>query len=365
MVTVNLTDRCNQRCIYCEIGSGNWQPAKDVLTKDDLFWIIDEMHKEGIPKISLCGGEPFLFVNIIDVLAYAGEKDIRTSITTNGMTVHDLHERDLIILQKYRAEVNISLDSFNHEINSFTRGTENALPNALKSIQKLLRVDIPVTVLVTISKYNCHELIHTLTRAYDIGVRQMLFQPVIYFSNYPGIAAVEQKAQLNVGLDQLAGLMDQLRSILKFESNHRIHTNVYRILPWISHYLMKAAGRNGTWFFDEVLDRFYCREVYAIIDITFDGGIQPCGLRPASVSIRNDRKAGLMALWHKATEDIRACLENGNYFPECNGCCHHFSRNMLASMLKFPWRNRNAWIHMTPLLLSRAWFRLRRLRMII
>ena len=181
----------------------------------------------------------------------------------------------------------------------------------------------------------------------------MLFQHVIYYSNYPDQLPVDSKSQLNVSADKLDVLMDELRKILRFERTHKIKTNVYRIIPWISYYLKTAAAQNGKWFFDEVLDKFFCREIHAIIDISYDGGIQPCGLRPASFSIYENRHLGLITLWSKATEEIKDDLRNGRYYPCCNGCCHHFSRNMLASIIKHPVRNRRALVTMAPLFLSR------------
>ena len=100
MVTVNLTNRCNQHCIYCEIGTNPPSHGKDALTVEDLKWIIDEMAANKIRRISLCGGEPFLFDGLIDIIAYAGKKNIRCSVTTNGMTAHRLDESALTMLEE-------------------------------------------------------------------------------------------------------------------------------------------------------------------------------------------------------------------------------------------------------------------------
>ena len=353
MVTVNLTSRCNQQCIYCEIGSNPSPPGKDWLTIDDLKWIIDEMAEIRIPKISLCGGEPFLFEGIIEVVAYAGKKNIRCSITTNGMTAHLLRDHDLQILKECKTEINVSVDSFRESIQSFTRGSPAALPNALISIRKLGENRIPVTVLTVISKYNYRELFQFFTKAYQLGIKQVLFQPVIYYSNYPERLPVEEKSKLNVSVDQLDVLMGELTKILKFERRHKIKTNVYRIFPWIEFYLKTAEDQNGNWFFHDVLKKFYCREIHAIIDISYDGGIQPCGLAQASISIKNNRGPGLMSLWLKATETIKKDMKEGRYYDICNGCCHHFSRNMLASLIKHPIENRAALKSVLPLILLR------------
>ncbi|MEI6576299.1 MAG: radical SAM protein [Bacteroidota bacterium] len=353
-VAVNLTNRCNQRCIYCEIGQNGPAPVKSNLCFNDLRWILDEMHKNKICKISLCGGEPFLFDSIIDVVAYAATKSVRCSITSNGMTAHALNDNDLAILKDCKAEINISVDSFQDDIQSVSRGTSSALSNALKSIQKLCENGIPVTLLCVISKYNFRDLSNVFIKAHEIGLKKVLFQPVIYYSNYPERSTLENKSSLNVSPDQFDILLLELSRILEFEKKNNISSNVYRIIPWISAYLLKAGGQGSTWFFKDLLNKFYCRDLYAIVDIAYDGGIQPCGLVQSSISIMNNRDLGLIALWTNATEKIKFDLSQGHYYECCNGCCHHFSRNMLASMIKYPLNNRLAVVKMIPLLLARA-----------
>jgi MoaA/NifB/PqqE/SkfB family radical SAM enzyme len=353
VVGINLTHRCNQNCVYCEIGKNPLTRENDTLTVDDLLWVIDQMVINKIPRIALQGGEPFLFQGIIDVVAYAGEKNIRTQITTNGMTAHLLGENELNVLKECKTEVNISIDSFEYSIQSFTRGTPAALSNALKSVRKLSEKGIPLTVLTVISKYNYQDLFKSFSLAYEKGIRQVLFQPVIYYSNYPQRPALDDKSQLNVSVDKLEIVMDELNKILRFERKHKIKTNVYRIIPWIKYYLRTAETKSDKMFFDDVLGKFFCRDVYAIIDISYDGGIQPCGLLPAAVSIINNRPSGLMELWSQATAEIKKDLLQGRYPGCCNGCCHHFSRNMLASVFKHPFKNRIALFRMMPLVLSR------------
>jgi len=353
MVTVNLTSRCNQQCIYCEIGKNIPSTDNDILTANDLHWIIDQMVVNKIRKISMCGGEPFLFDGIFDMIAYAHKNHIHTSVTTNGMSIHTLKETELNVLKDSKTEINLSIDSFDETIQTLTRGNPNALSNALKSFQRLTEKQIPVTVLTVISKHNYHDLSKFFMEAYERGIKQVLFQPVIYYSNYPDRQSVENKSQLNVDTDKLDILMDELNRILQFEKNHNINTNVYRIYPWIKYYLKTAADQKGKWFFHNVLNKFYCREIYAIIDISYNGGIQPCGLTPAGVSIHNNRQLGLMTLWLKATEEIKKDLSHDRYYEYCNGCCHHFSRNMFASIFKHPIKNRQALKKIIPLLSSR------------
>jgi len=357
MVTINLTARCNQQCIYCEIGKESFSTGNDSLDFDDMVWIFDQMALNKIHKIALCGGEPFLFNRIIDVVSYANTRNVRCYITTNGMNIHSLKESELQVLKACRAEINISIDSFQESVQSFTRGNSTALSNALESTDILRRNGIPVTVLSVITKFNYTRLFNFFTTACEKGIRQVLFQPVIYFSNFPDRPALEHKEELNVEVDQIPVLMDELKKILQFEKRHRIHTNVYRIIPWIEHYIRTASQQNGHWFFHKLLNQFFCREIYAIIDISYEGYIQPCGLAPARINIFENRDAGLMELWSRATKKIKEDLKHDRYYDFCNACCHHFSRNMYASLMKHPVKNRKALGIVIPLILNRIWWR--------
>jgi MoaA/NifB/PqqE/SkfB family radical SAM enzyme len=354
IVTVNITSRCNQHCIYCEIGQDLDSALSNALTTEDMYWLLDEMSSQNIPRISLCGGEPFLFEGLIDIVEYAGERDIRCSITSNGMTVYKLHDRDFDLLRRYKADINISIDSFDENIQSLTRGVPTALGNAIKSVDKLAAEGIPVTVLATISRYNLHDLFPFVVKAYQMGIKQVLFQPIIHYTNYPDRPAIDGKKSLNVPPDQLPVLMENLENILNFEKRHNINTNVYRIMPWIRHYIESSASRNGKWFFGEVLEKFYCREIFATIDIAYDGGIQPCALTRAKISIKDHGERGLMELWQEATKTIRDDITNEHYYDYCNACCNKFSRNMLASIIKYPWKNRKAAARLAPLIFSRV-----------
>jgi MoaA/NifB/PqqE/SkfB family radical SAM enzyme len=354
VVSVNLTDKCNQRCIYCEIGQGLSKNNSETLSKSDMIWIIDQMSLLKITRLSLCGGEPFLFKDIIDVVEYAFKKNIRCNITTNGMVVPKLNEKALDILRQCNSEINISIDSFDESIQKKTRGVETALSNAINTIKILDEKGIPLTVLSAISKYNYHDLYNSLIKGYGFGVRQILYQPIISYSNYPEKTAIEGKGQLNVKPENADELMNELNRIIKFEKTHNISTNVYRILPWIRKYIMGPSGLKSKWFFLDVLNKFYCREIHAVIDINYHGGIQPCGLSNAKVNIKENREKDLLTLWSEATFQLRYDIKSAKYPLACNGCCHKFSRNLMASVIKYPFANRAALGKVLQVIISRA-----------
>lgn len=251
VVSLNITEKCNQKCVYCEIGNNIPSSTAEALNTGDLKWLIDEMHRIGIKRLAINGGEPFLFPDLIETVKYAAEKNIICAITSNGMTIHKLSDTEIQILKDSKTEINISVDSMDDNIQSLTRGVGSALTNALKSAELLIKAGIPVIFLTAISVYNYKDLFRSFLKIYESGINQVLYQPIIYYSNYPDRQTIKNKFNLNVEEENIAELMFQLRQILKFERTHNIKTNVYRIMPWIEHYLHTASGNGKTWFWEK------------------------------------------------------------------------------------------------------------------
>jgi MoaA/NifB/PqqE/SkfB family radical SAM enzyme len=312
------------------------------------------MATAGIKRLAINGGEPFLYKSLLETVSYAGSKNIVCAITSNGMTIYRLSPIEIAVLKENKSEVNISVDSLDNSINSFTRGSKLALENVKKSAKTLMDAGIPVTFLSAISKYNYQDLYSSLVKAYELGIGQVLYQPLIFYSNYPDRKAILDKANLNVAHENIDILKAELRKILKFERTHNIKTNVYRFLPWIENYIKMTSGVSKSWFWEGYLKKFYCRDIHALIDIAYDGGIQPCAFAKAEINIKDDRSQGLIALWVKASESIKKDLDSGKYRAYCNACSNHFSRNMIASIMKYPLTNRSALIKFLLLMNSRA-----------
>jgi MoaA/NifB/PqqE/SkfB family radical SAM enzyme len=352
-VSLNLNDRCNQHCIYCEIGKSVQSKSTTKINLEDVEWLIDQMAEANIYRLALNGGEPFLFDHIIRVVEIAGEKGIRCSVSSNGMSIHQFDDHAWETLKKFKTRINISLDSFDAGINDITRGTDGALDNALRSMNRVLNHKIELSLLCVISKYNYKSLFNYVRAAHNIGIKEVLFQPVIYHSNFPDRSVIADKYNLNVDPAETGILIQELDKILMFERKHRIKTNTYRIKLWIGEYLKGVHSNNGHYFFNNILNHFYCRELDSIIEINHDGGLLPCGLGQAKYYIDDIRQEGLICGWNKARKQLQECMKRQEFQPMCNACCHHFSRNMMASIIKHPYRNREALFMMLPPLASR------------
>jgi hypothetical protein len=57
---LELTNRCNLRCVHCYTESDPWSGERDVLTVEDYESVMSQAYELGCRKVQLIGGEPQL-----------------------------------------------------------------------------------------------------------------------------------------------------------------------------------------------------------------------------------------------------------------------------------------------------------------
>ena len=110
-----VTDRCNLRCNYCMPSEGiNFVKNDRLLSMSELKKVSEILVSQGIDKIRITGGEPFVRKNLMSLMRHLskleGLNDI--SVTTNatliGPYIDELKELGI-------TNINVSLDSINRE----------------------------------------------------------------------------------------------------------------------------------------------------------------------------------------------------------------------------------------------------------
>ncbi|MTI38797.1 radical SAM protein, partial [Fulvivirga lutimaris] len=85
---IAVTDRCNLRCFYCMPENAiHFLPRKDLLTYEEMERLSKILTDEGVTKIRITGGEPFVRRDLIHFLTNlrANTKLKELHITTNGV----------------------------------------------------------------------------------------------------------------------------------------------------------------------------------------------------------------------------------------------------------------------------------------
>lgn len=66
---ISVTDRCNERCLYCmPEGYKGWERQEDHLTADEIIRVVRVAAEMGFRKFRLTGGEPLVRRDLLDIL---------------------------------------------------------------------------------------------------------------------------------------------------------------------------------------------------------------------------------------------------------------------------------------------------------
>ncbi|EKF8804790.1 radical SAM protein [Enterococcus faecalis] len=119
-VRLSLTDRCDLRCTYCMPATGLCFLKKEqLLTDDEIIFLLRILAKEGIKKVKLTGGEPLVRPNLLSLIKRI--KQIsgieKVTLTTNGMKL----AREAQGLKEAGLEQAIDVGLANIKINTVAR----------------------------------------------------------------------------------------------------------------------------------------------------------------------------------------------------------------------------------------------------
>lgn len=150
-IQFELTSRCNERCIHCYIPNGKKNHGID-MPAEKVMTIIDEFAEMGGMHVTLSGGEVFLHKDIIPIMMYCREKDMRISILSNLISlkdeqIHYIKEANISLLQTSL----YSMDSAIHDAITTIPGSQ---VKTKINLEKLIAADIPCQISCPTMKIN-------------------------------------------------------------------------------------------------------------------------------------------------------------------------------------------------------------------
>lgn len=93
MPNILLTQKCIRSCPYCFARKHMHDaPPEDILTWENLIYIVDFFQAGGDTNISLLGGEPFLHPDIVDYILYIIQRGMHVTVFTSGVVSEKILE---------------------------------------------------------------------------------------------------------------------------------------------------------------------------------------------------------------------------------------------------------------------------------
>lgn len=104
-LTINLTLRCNLQCVMCT----TCYDSPELSTREVLD-LIDQAAAWGVGVFNPLGGEPFIRADLEAILSHAAQRDMHTTLTTNGTLIRPDRAAHIARISVEKLHINISLD---------------------------------------------------------------------------------------------------------------------------------------------------------------------------------------------------------------------------------------------------------------
>lgn len=174
---ISLTDNCNLRCFYCMPEENyNFTPHSKLMQADEIGALAKLFVGQGIDKIRLTGGEPFVRKDAADIIRNLGKLPVQLTCTTNGIRIDDFLPE---ILRSNFNSINISLDTLKKDrFQKITR--RDYYDRVVRNIRLLLENNIKTKINVVLMQgINDDEICDfiALTKTEPLEVRFIEYMP--------------------------------------------------------------------------------------------------------------------------------------------------------------------------------------------
>jgi len=330
-VSILLAYRCNLRCTMC----GQWgeggaalgytdEVRRQSLSLGDVRTIVDGVRGVS-PAITLFGGEPLLYKDIIQAVELIKGARLRTNIITNG-TLLSRYARDLVRLDL--DEIIFSLDG-PPAVHDRVRNREGVFADAAEGFRLLAEAKKElgrrrpvVNVNSTIFDFNYRHMTETLETARSLGAEEVTFHHLIFIgrSMYAAHRELMQSLWAMPVCDWEGFVVDRLPGIdpdILIGAVKEITRRGASVYP----NLTEAEVRDYYSSF-EFTPKDYgarCMSPWMVAYIFPDGTVRPC--LSNGVVMGNVREQPFEAIWNNQRYvGYRREVKQRGYFPACVRC---------------------------------------------
>lgn len=296
-IIITLTNRCNLKCIMCQVPQAQGKPE---MTTGEVKGLIDDALNLNPTSIVFSGGEPLLRRDIFELISFANQRKINTCLTSNGTLI------DEVIAEKLASSgigvVNISIDGPETIHDSLRgRGTFN---KAVQALKQLSCYKIETTIATIVCRQNYKALAYVMELAYRFGATTVKFQP------FSEIFLIDKKAKERFFCSRKAmgaiGL--NIDKVIELSKAYKIATNplnyLYSIPPYICGFGLKYSPGTA------------CPALWSSCPITAEGNVYPCWVFSDKL-LGNIKETKLSKIWNSGEHNRlrRLIIREG-----CCGC---------------------------------------------
>lgn len=197
-VQLDLTYRCNERCVHCYLDHDD----KGEMTTSEIKQLLEEMAEAGVFILTLSGGEIFLRKDLFEILEYARRRlTFCVKLKTNAILIR---EREAARIRDIGVEsIQISIYSHRPEIHDAITLIPGSLKRSVDAIRFLKSQGLRVIIANVLMVQNAADYAGVRALATELGVESALDPTITPMMD-------GDRSVLNLGIDR-----DSLRQVFR------------------------------------------------------------------------------------------------------------------------------------------------------
>jgi radical SAM protein with 4Fe4S-binding SPASM domain len=286
-VQLDLTYRCNERCVHCYLDHHDHGEMTTTEIKD----LLDQMADAGVFYLTISGGEIMMRRDFFEILEHARKRTFCIRLKTNGILIRK-KEADRIKALGVES-VQISIYSHRPEVHDAITKLPGSLADSIEAIRRL--------------------------RAHGIHVVMANVLMVKNADDYAGVRALANELDARFMMDPtVTPMMDGDRSILSLNVDEAALREVFRDESLVGNVEEFCAAPRGV--DEDALDMLPCSAGHTACYVSPYGDVYPCVQFPLPTG--NVRHTKFLDIWRDSPQfkEVRAIALRD--MPSCSQCTH-------------------------------------------
>jgi radical SAM protein with 4Fe4S-binding SPASM domain len=295
-VHVDLTYRCNERCIHCYLDHEDHGEMKT----DEIKNVLEQLAQSGTLFLTLSGGEIFLRDDLFELLEFARSLHFDISLKTNALLIDAERARKLRALSVRRIQISIySAEPAVHDAITKVRGS---LERTLTAIRFLQAEGLQVKIACPLMKQNLMAYRNVQALAAELGVPYVLDM------------TITPKMDGDMGLLQLRNPVQDLLPILQ----DPILNPPSSSQDSVQAAQLTTGSATSSGIESQAYEDIPCSAGHNSCYISPYGEVFPCVQMP--VATGNLRQQRFEEIWFKSPEMERVRAVRESQLPVCSKC---------------------------------------------
>lgn len=165
-VSWQITRDCDLACLHCCTESAPGKRLPDELDRTEAMKVVDEIVRNEVPYVMLCGGEPLVAAHFFELAEALGAAGAQLKIETNGQRFDGEAARRLARLPI--RSIQVSLDGDTQAVYERQR-PGGSLTKAHAACRAVRAAGLPLEITFAPTRINLHEAAAVIRRARELG----------------------------------------------------------------------------------------------------------------------------------------------------------------------------------------------------